>query len=145
MPILKQPFFNTQLAKNGLLRVPRIISRPIPYKLYFRNIREFHQRSKKFKRSKFRQKGHQTKFSINKRILNKVVPDRKPRTGPMSRSARAVRGSLEQVFPAMKKIAKVFHELEETFLPEIFNEENNQSMKFTALAKFYGFSEFRIF
>lgn len=31
----------------------------------------------------------------------------------------------EQVFRAMKKIAIVFHELEETFLPEIFNEENN--------------------
>ena len=31
----------------------------------------------------------------------------------------------EQVFKAIKKIATVFHELEETFLPEIFNEENN--------------------
>ena len=31
----------------------------------------------------------------------------------------------EQVLRAIKKIATVFHELEETFLPEIFNEENN--------------------
>ena len=34
-----------------------------------------------------------------------------------------------QVFRAMMKIAIVFHELEETFLPEIFNEENDWTIK----------------
>lgn len=67
--------------------------------------------------------------SVNSIKGQKTVKSQNSKRGVVRQNSVSISDFLtrvdEQVFGAMKKIAIVFHELEKTFLPEIFNEENN--------------------
>ena len=79
--------------------------------------------------SSFVQIVRSTEMSVNSTKGHKNSKSQNSKRGVVRQNSVSISDFLtrvdEQVFRAMKKIAKVFHELEETFLPEIFNEENN--------------------
>ena len=66
--------------------------------------------------------------SVNS-IQGQTSKDKRPERKVLRQNSVSISDFLtrvdEQVLRAIKKIASVFHELEETFLPEVFNEENN--------------------
>ena len=68
-------------------------------------------------------------MSVNSTKGHKISKSQNSKRGVVRQNSVSISDFLtrvdEQVFRAMKKIATVFHQLEETFLPEIFNEENN--------------------
>ena len=65
--------------------------------------------------------------SVNSIKGKKTVKSQNSKRGVVRQNSVSISDFLtrvdEQVLRAIKKIATVFHELEETFLPEIFNEE----------------------